>query len=270
MNKTPLISIIMPVYNADAFLAQALDSVLVQTYTDFELIAIDDGSSDDSMDILKKYAGKDRRIAIIENGTNQGVAASLNRGIVQARGKYLARMDADDEMVDARLSEQIGFLAKHPECVAVGSFMEEINECDEVIGRRRLPIKHEKIYQMMMYAMGMQHPTIMFSRALTPTNFEWYRDIAYAEDLDMLFRLSSYGTFANIPKVLYRYRIHQGNESLSQVRHTFWAAAKVRIKTLLTREYTPTFTGLMLFGVSWFVLLLPPYFSKKIYAELRK
>lgn len=268
--KIPLVSIIMPVHNASAFLAKALESVLAQTYTNFELIAVDDGSTDDSLRILKTYASKDQRINIIEHRTKQGVAASLNRGITQARGKYLARMDADDEMVDARLSEQVVFLEKHPECVAVGTFMQEIDEHGKVIGQRRLPIKHNEIYQMMMYAMGMQHPTIMFNRTLIPANFEWYRTVAYAEDLDMLFRLSGIGSFANIPKYLYRYRIHSANESLVKIRRTYRAAARVRLGAWKTRVYSPSLRGLLLFALSSSVLFLPQTVSKQLYAWLRR
>ena len=115
----PRVSVVMPAYNAEKYIGEAIDSILNQTFTDFEFIIIDDGSSDRTADIVKSYS--DPRIRLLANERNSGIVASLNRGIQKATGKYIARMDADDYSRLDRIKKQVDFLDNHPEVIALGT-----------------------------------------------------------------------------------------------------------------------------------------------------
>ncbi len=121
-----MVSIIMPVYNSSGYLSDAIESILSQTYSDFEFIIIDDASTDNSIEIIYSY--HDPRIVLLKNDINLGVTHSLNKGIKHARGKYIARMDADDIALPQRIELQVDFLEKNPEFILVGSFFEVIPE----------------------------------------------------------------------------------------------------------------------------------------------
>ena len=123
----PRISVIMSVYNSARFLAEAIQSILGQTYNDFEFIIVDDGSSDQSLEIIRSYAKMDNRIRVLENEKKYGLAASLNRCIFIAKGDYIARMDADDICVPDRLEKQIAFLEQHPNIGIIGGSVQEID-----------------------------------------------------------------------------------------------------------------------------------------------
>lgn len=261
----PLVSIVMPVYNAEDFLGEAIESVFGQTYSNWELIAIDDGSTDNSLNILRDFHLKDKRVRVLVNESNRGVAETLNRGIRAAKGIYIARMDADDLMKPLRLERQIHFMKKHPSYVAVGTWMEVIDPISRVKRLRKLPSKHQQIYDMMYYAMGLQHPSVMFNRTLIPSNFDWYRRVKYAEDLDMFLRLVHYGKLANIPQYLYQYRVMKTNESLKNIKATFNAALKVRKRAVLQYGYTPTLEGKIKQSLSKMLMLLPQPLIMKVY-----
>ena len=126
--STPLISVIMPVFNGENFLQDAVGSILGQTFTDFELIAIDDGSTDNSTALLESFRLNDRRVIIQRHTENQGVTAALNTGLALARGKYIARMDADDISLPVRFEKQVAFMETHPEIDILGSAVRLMDE----------------------------------------------------------------------------------------------------------------------------------------------
>lgn len=236
-----MISVILPVWNGERFLEASIESILNQSFKDFELIIVDDYSSDDTPIIIKKYSKIDMRIRIFRNSSRRGVGATLNRAIKNSKGKYLARSDADDLMAPDRLEFEVAFLQKHPSVVAVGSWVREINSFGVAIGERKMPITHKGIVEMMFYAMGMQNPSVMFNRGLIPKNFPWCKETGFVDDLDLLFRLIPFGKFANIPKLLVDYRIHDNNLSLKNPKKTFIEAQKIRKMAVARGNYQPTF-----------------------------
>ena len=144
----PLVSVIMSVYNGEKYLVQAIDSILNQTYQNFEFIIIDDCSTDNSSHILQEYAKKDSRIKIIKKEKNIGIKGfieNLNLGISIAEGKYIARMDADDISLPERFQKQVTFLENNPEIFMVGAQIDFINEKNEIIGEKAGALEHEEI-----------------------------------------------------------------------------------------------------------------------------
>ena len=243
MSKQPLISIILPVYNSSAHLKQALNSILNQSYSNWELIAINDASTDHSQNILKSYAQKSPKIKIFSHTTNQGIARSLNKALKHAQGQYIARMDSDDIMLPNRLQKQLKYLLKHPQTIVVGGQCQLIDTQDKLIGKKTFPTNHQQIYQLAFIRSPLQHPAIMINTALLPKNFSWYHtDQVPAEDLDLYFRLFQYGKAANLSDTVIKYRQNPQGLSLKDPLHTYLTAYKIRQNARKQYNYQPTFS----------------------------
>lgn len=241
MNKQPLISIILPVYNSSAYLQQALDSVLSQTYSNWELITINDASTDHSLNILNSYAKKSSKIKVFSHTPNQGIAHTLNKALKHAQGQYIARMDADDIMLPNRLQKQLKYLLKHPETIVIGGQCQLIDTQGKTIGKKTFPTSHQQIYQLAFIRSPLQHPAIMINTTLLPKNFSWYHsDQVPAEDLDLYFRLFQYGKTANLPDTIIKYRQNPQGLSLKNPLHTYLTAYKIRQHARKNYQYQPT------------------------------
>jgi glycosyltransferase involved in cell wall biosynthesis len=207
--NTPLISVVMPVYNADRYLRQAVESILAQSLADFELIAVDDGSKDNSRPTLERLATRDSRLRVISR-PNTGIVGALNDGLAVARGQFIARMDADDVALPHRFAEQIAYFADHPSCVALGTAVQIIDSSGRVVDRHAPPVTHAEIEAELLLGNGgaLYHPTAMF-RAAAVRQVKGY-DPAFckAEDVDLYLRLCRIGQLANLPSLGLQYRHH--------------------------------------------------------------
>lgn len=208
----PAVSVLMPVYNAQDFLAEAIDCILAQTFTDWELICVDDGSTDTSLAILRDYQAKDKRIHVISR-PNTGIVGALNDALSAARGEYLARMDADDTCKPQRFARQIDYLYAHPDCVAVGTWVIRTDPFGSPAGKQDAPLDHDQIDVSLMRAQGdvITHATIMGRRHAFLAIGGWRPKYNWVEDLDLFLRLAEVGKLANIPEYLYGYRRHVGS-----------------------------------------------------------
>lgn len=203
------ISVLMPVYNAERYLRKAVESILAQTYRDFELISVDDGSSDRSKEILESYAARDSRVRVISR-PNTGIVGALNDGLAAAKGEFIARMDADDIALPGRFAAQIAYLREHPETVALGTAVEIIDTQDSVVDVHAPSLSHETIEAGLLRGNGgaLYHPTALF-RASALRAVNGYDPVfCKAEDLDLYLRLSHIGKLANLPTVGLKYRHH--------------------------------------------------------------
>ncbi len=202
------VSVIMSAFNDEKFLTESLESIIRQTYTDFELILFDDGSTDLTSNIIKEYASKDERIIPIFNETNLGLTVNLNRGIQLSRGTFIARMDADDISMASRFEKQVSFLDLNPEIDLVGSASADINSAGNEIQLRAVPEKHEDIINLLPKANPMTHSAVMFrKKSFEGIDFynESYRTI---QDYEMWFRAAGNGLkFHNLKEVLLKYRM---------------------------------------------------------------
>jgi len=212
--KTPCISVVLPVHNGERYLVQALDSILEQTFDDFELIAIDDGSSDATLSILQRYEAADPRVVVVSR-TRKGQIDTMNEGIQIARGEFLARMDADDIALPERFERQLQYLTDHPECVAVGCATQIINSEGVVIGNMLVETGHEAIDRcnLAIKSVGIPHPTAMIRRQAIVEIGGYREQFPVAEDLDLFLRLAERGRLANLPEMLLSYRVHGANLS---------------------------------------------------------
>lgn len=205
----PRVSVLMPVYNAQNFLAEAIDCILAQMFTDWELICVDDGSTDTSLAILRDYQAKDERVRVITR-PNTGIVGALNDALSVARGEYLARMDADDTCKPQRFARQIDYLDAHRDCVAVGTWVIRTDPYGSPAGTQEAPLDHEQIDDALMRAEGgvITHATLMGRRQAFQTIGGWQPQYDWVEDLDLFLRLAEVGKLANIPEYLYGYRRH--------------------------------------------------------------
>jgi glycosyltransferase involved in cell wall biosynthesis len=213
-NAPPEVSVVMPVYNAERFLGAAVDSIRAQTFTSFELIAVDDGSTDSSRVILEQYRMKDSRIVLLEQ-KHRGIVAALNAGIARARGAFIARMDADDISLPRRIAAQVAFLREHDDVAACGCQLRSI--ADGPRYTHRYETRHDDIICNLPFISPMPHAATVFRKRIIPDHGEFYRDIyPNSEDYDLWIRLARSVRFANLPSVLYLYRQHPAQVTKSR------------------------------------------------------
>lgn len=211
MKNFPLVSVVMPVYNAGEYLSIAIDSILNQTFTDFEFIIIDDCSTDDSLTTIEKYANEDKRIKTLRNNPNCGISNTLNRGLKEACGKYIAIMHSDDIADCNRFDMQVGFLEKHTDISILGTNFEALG-IDWVTNFATSPeaVKFEFFNENII-----GHPTVMFNRErIIDNNLFYKKEYDGAEDFKMWTDAVVSGLkVSNLPDILLKYRIHQNQTS---------------------------------------------------------
>jgi glycosyltransferase involved in cell wall biosynthesis len=234
----PKVSVVMSVLNGERFLCEAVESILYQSWLDFEFIIIDDGSTDRSSSILELYERRDPRICVY-NQENRGLIASLNRGCGLARGKYIARMDADDMAVPDRLAWQIAFMERHPTVAVVGGAVEFIDQTGKALRVAGRPLHNEQIQRMILNQSGvMWHPTVLMRKAAF-AHVSGYRNVVDAEDYDLWLRMAELFELANLPQVLLKYRLHPGQVSVAKCRKQALAAAAARAAAIARRSGKP-------------------------------
>lgn len=215
----PKISVIMPAYNAEKYLREAMDSILEQTFTDFELIVINDCSRDSTEQIILSY--QDPRIVYLKNEKNLGVAGTLNRGLQVARGEYIARMDADDKSVPHRLQKQLAYMQANPRTVLCGSRVTIFTDA----GEQRLcdyPTEDGQIRTALLFSCPMAHPSVMIRRSVMEQEGLSYEEaFEKVEDYRLWTRLAECGQLCNLHEPLLWYRKHPGQvcATSSQVQY---------------------------------------------------
>lgn len=207
--NSPVISVIMPVYNGGDYLREAIDSIINQTYTDFEFIIINDGSSDNSEEIILSYS--DERIRYVKNQENLQIVKTLNKGISLARGEFIARMDADDISISNRFEKQIEFMNSHPEISVCGSWIELFGAAEGVC---RYPAVHEEIKAELIYNTALAHPSLLIRKSFFDT-YQYEDKYNKAEDYVLWTKAVRTHMFANIPTVLLKYRLHNNQTDSS-------------------------------------------------------
>ena len=222
------VTVIVPIYNADLFLKQSIESILAQTYSDFELLAINDGSTDTSGKTLESFS--DERLKIINNDRNLGLIYTLNRGIKEAKGKYIARMDADDIANPERLALQVSFLEKHSEVALLGGGADLIDENGTSFMPMSPPCLHKEIIEKIFLGSCFIHPSVMFRTNVVRKLGGYRAEALHAEDYDLWLRIIQYHEVANLAEKLIQYRVHPGQVSQRQLRQQRSSADNARFE----------------------------------------
>lgn len=222
---SPKVSVMMPVYNAALYLREAIDSILSQTFTDFEFLIINDGSTDASGEIINGYA--DSRILYIENKENLGLVETLNRGIALARGEYIARMDADDISLPERFARQVAFMDAHREVGACGTAFQFFGDSDHIAIH---PEDYTHCFTLLSLNSSLGHPTSMIRKAILNRHAIRYEpEFAYAADYAFWIRISQVSCISSLTETLLLYRWHTTNMSKTDPSRTM---ARVRARIL--------------------------------------
>lgn len=205
--RKPLISVVMPVYNGERFLRDAVESILEQSFTDFEYIIVDDGSTDQTPQILEEYRLLDSRICIHANPTNEGVIKSLNTGCKLSSGRYIARMDADDISLPNRLEKQLDYLERYSEIGVLGTSAEIIDHEGNPIGEVRLSDSALETKWHMFFGSRLMHPSVMMRRTVLESVGFYRTEASGAEDFDLWTRAGRITSISNLSEILLKYRM---------------------------------------------------------------
>lgn len=210
-SASPKVSVVMPIYNRECYLAGSIDSVFAQTLQNFELLLIDDGSSDRSMEIAERYS--DPRIRIIRHEQNRGVAAARNTGVAQACGEYIAFLDSDDIALPERIERQAAYLDLNPDCAVVGAWIEWIRADGSQTGKiKRRMTSSQDVAAQRLFRAGIENKTSMARRHVL-RQYRFNETFAIQEDLDLWIRVSFDHKIANLPRVLVHAREHEQRTS---------------------------------------------------------
>jgi len=218
VTEPPVVSVLMPMRNAERYVAEAVRSILGQTWGNFELLVLDDGSTDGSLQVIRSHAAADARVRLLTR-ERRGLVATLNEGLALARGEFIARMDADDISEAGRFDAQVRFLRNEPRCVAVGCWVLLVDPEGDPLHEVRGPLEHAQIdaEHLAGRSGAITHAASMFRTAALRAVGGYRHQFDTAEDLDLYLRLAEVGMLANLPMVLYRYRQHLG--SVGHARH---------------------------------------------------
>jgi glycosyltransferase involved in cell wall biosynthesis len=237
------VSVLMPVYNAARYLREAVESVLAQTHSALELVAIDDASSDGSYELLQELAARDPRVRVFRQARNQGIVAARNRAFREASpsAEFCAILDADDVCEPERLALQVEFLRAHTEYALVGGHTLIIDEASQVIGIRRYPTDYARICKTITRYNPIAQPAVMLRRSLLPSAEPY--DAAYprCQDYALWLQLAAAHPIANLDRAILRYRVSQTQGKRTELRKTLALTIELQRKWLLHPRFRNPF-----------------------------
>lgn len=234
-NKTPFISVLMTAYNAEDYIGLAIQSILDQTYRNFEFIIIEDCSKDSTWEIIEGYAKKDTRINAIKNQKNMKAGGSSNKGLKLCKGKYVLRMDADDWSYADRIEKQINFMEKNPDVVVSGGSLVVCDQELKPIGVRHYKLSDNNIREEALRLNPIPHPASIWRReAIKKTNL-YPTDRGMSEDYQLTLEISQFGKLGNLDDNLIKFRVH--SKSISNSKMAFQQKVTLLISKKAEKEY---------------------------------
>jgi glycosyltransferase involved in cell wall biosynthesis len=254
----PLVSVVMPAYNAERFLRQAIESVLAQTYTNFELVVIDDGSSDGSWAIMQELAARDTRVRAFRNERNLGIVRTRNRLFAESSpaSEYFAVLDGDDVCLPERLALQVAFLQAHADHALVGGNLRVIDEYGVEVGVRRYPSSHEAIMRVITRYNPIAQPASMFRRSAVQAVGEYDERYARCQDYELWLRMAERFKLANLDAFVIEYRVSATQGKSVQLRESLAYTIDIQRRWLFRRQFFRPF-NVLYWGAEHALMLLP-------------
>ena len=270
-NSSPKISVMMTAYNAEKFIREAIESILNQTFLDFEFIILDDYSTDNSYEIINEYAKRDTRILVLRNEKNLGIAESRTKCIKLAKGKYIAIADADDISIPTRLEKQLKYLEEYKEYGVVGGFLELFDsKTGKIIGLRKYYKDDAKLRKRIFIYSPVAQPASMVKKEVFDNIGFYNPEYPPAEDLDLWFRLGTKYKFANIQEVLIKYRVHRNSATIKNIQRVKILTLQIRQKYMNNNGYLCTFLDkTFLFFLKIIFYIIPDHVVFPIFSFFR-
>lgn len=265
----PLVSVLMPAYNAEKYISQAIESILDQTFKDFEFIIVDDASTDGTWEIMKQYAEVDKRIHIFQNKTQLGIARARNHLIKWSRGTYIVWQDADDVSLPYRLHEQYSFMEKHPKVGIVGGFLHFFDDKGNQ-SIRKYALDDKTIRSRIFYFSPVAQPAAMIRRECFEKCGYLNSKYIVASDLDMSFRIGKKYKFANIQKTVIYYRIHPSSITSQKISANELTTLSIRNLYQKTKQYKMSAANKIFNLLQYFfIYIIPPQIKREVFNLLR-
>jgi glycosyltransferase involved in cell wall biosynthesis len=236
IKNSPLVSVIMPAYNVQLYVAHAIESILNQSYRNYEFIIVDDASTDETLSIIKDFRKKDKRIVLIRNRINIGVTKSLNKALRLIKGKYVIRMDADDWSYPNRFELQVKLMEDHPEVIVSGSHIEI---CDQNLNPRyvrRYQLDDTSIRKHLFRYSPFAHPATIW-RAIVLKKEKYNVILTVCQDYELYFRVGAIGKFMNLDKILLKLRMHSQSVSTTENDLQLKNTVLIRLHAVLLLGY---------------------------------
>lgn len=233
-DKAPVISVLVPVWGSMPYVIKAVESILNQSFRDFELLIVDDKGPDDSIAQLQKYTS-DPRVRILDNGVNRGFSGAMNHGLEVARGEFIAALDADDIALPNRLEAQLAYLRAHPEVGILGTAAVHITPDDTLLEPHRQPISDHAVRFQQLFMPAMYHSSTMLRRSLVEQHKARYTTtLSLASDMDFWSQLGRHAAFVNLPEPLIYYRINPNG--LSKIKKDECTQQKLMVTEQALRD----------------------------------
>jgi glycosyltransferase involved in cell wall biosynthesis len=258
VNQAPRVSVVMPVFNGERFLSEAIESVLAQTYPHWELVLIDDGSRDASFAIAERYAAQDARVRPFRNEQNLGIVKTRNRAFAEAdpRSEFFAVLDGDDVCMPDRLALQVEFLSAHPDHALVGGNTLIIDEQGRVVGRRVYPSAHEDIARVITRYNPIAQPTCTLRRSALAEIGVYDEHYSRCQDYDLWLRMAARFKIANLPAFTLKYRVSATQGKAVHLRESLRFTLEIQRKWLLAPQFRSA-GNVLYFGLEHALLVLP-------------
>jgi len=261
-SPVPMVSVVMPVYNCARFLAAAIESILTQTFADFEFLIVDDGSDDATPNIVADYARRDPRIRAFRNSHNEGIVVALNRGLDESRGHYIARMDGDDISLPDRLEKQVAWIDKKPDIDVLGAALTYIDAHSREIGL----VRHCTLEKSILSQCPLLHPTVLIRReSLERHKLRYRQRYNCAEDYYLWLEMSRHGRFAALEEIVLRYRMSEGATRVRRLKKVLRATLRAKKDAVFRLGIRPRPGDILRYLQECILLLLPSRLILQLY-----
>ncbi|HPD73702.1 MAG TPA: glycosyltransferase family 2 protein [bacterium] len=267
--KEPLVSVVMPAYNAEKFIGEAIESILNQTFKDFEFIILDDCSTDKTWEIIQEHAKKDERIISVKNEKNLNIALNRNKGVEMSKGRYIVWADADDISKPERIEKLFNYMESHPDVGICGSNFQSFygSKLSDV----RDFLEDDKSLRENIFKFSpVAQPTAIIGKECFDKVGLYNASYPPAEDIDFSFRLGEYYKFANIPEILLMYREHPDSATHTRLRKQISSTLNVRARYFKNKSYNAGMLDYVAFGVTWLFQFLPFEFVIRSFKLFRR
>ncbi|MDD2270561.1 MAG: glycosyltransferase [Candidatus Dojkabacteria bacterium] len=244
-SRNPLVSVLVATYNSEKFIRETLDSLQKQSYKNLEILVCDDASSDGTVDIVKSFQEKDKRILLIQNQRNLGISLNMNNGIQKAQGKYVAILDADDWSYPYRIEDQVKVMEGDKEIILCSGYMHICDENLKVKNLREYPLHDKEIRKALVRYNPISHPASMWRTSELMKTSLYNNRFPIARDYDLVVRISEFGKYQNIPKPLIKYRVRKDSETGKRVRQTQWYSFYIQMKAHFEYDFPLKFSDLV-------------------------